>query len=140
MSYRFISLALCLGVCLMMLACSPGVYVKLDSTAPERGPVFIGMKRHEAEMHLGTPFFIARLNEDQYRGIYEYETVPSAMDTLSYDIMDFTTMGLGKLIVSPLDRSKGSRHLVAVVYQMEDEFLNNDRVVDIEERVKVSLE
>lgn len=140
MRYRFIFPALCLGVCLMMLACSPGVYVKMDSTAPERGPLFIGMKRHEAEMHLGTPLFIARLNEDQYRGIYEYETVPGAMDTLSYDIMDFTTMRLGKLIVSPLDRSKGSRHLVAVVYQMEDKYISNDRVVDIKERVKVSLE
>ena len=140
MRYRFISLAVCLGVCLMMLACSPGVYVNIDSTAPERGPVFIGMKRDDAEMHLGTPIFIARLNGGQYRGIYEYEATPCAMDTLSYDIMDFTTMGLGNLIVSPLDRSKGSRHLVAVVYQMKDENVNNDRVVEIDEKINVSLE
>lgn len=140
MRYRFISLAFCMGVCLMMLACSPGAYVKIDSSAPERGPVFIGMKRHDAELHLGIPIFIARLNEDQYRGIYEYEATPNALDTFCYDIMDFTTLGLGELLVSPLDRSKGSRHLVAVVYQMEDEYVSNDRVVDIKEQIKVSLD
>ena len=140
MRYRFISLGICMGVCLMMLACSPGVYVKIDSSAPERNPVFIGMKRHDAELHLGTPIFITRLNDDQYRGIYEYEAVPCAMDTLAYDIMDFTTLGLGTLLVSPLDRSKGSRHLVAVVYQMEDEYISNDRVVDIKERIKIKLD
>lgn len=139
MRCRFIFLGFCLGVCLMMLACSPGVYVKMDSTAPDRGPVFIGMKRHEAELHLGTPLYIARLNKNQYRGIYEYETVPNAMDTLSYDILDFTTLGLGNLLVSPLDRSKGSRHLLAVVYQMDDIDIKNDRVVDIKERIKVKL-
>ncbi|MGD9156959.1 MAG: hypothetical protein PVG39_01005 [Desulfobacteraceae bacterium] len=140
MRYRFISLVFCVGVCLMIPACTPGVYVKMDSTAPERNPVFIGMKRHDAELHLGDPIFIARLNDDQYRGIYEYEAVPCAMDTLAYDIMDFTTLGFGNLIVSPLDRSKGSRHLVAVVYQMEDEYVNNDRVVDIKEKIKISLD
>ena len=140
MRYRFISLAFCLGVCLMMLACSPGAYVKMDSSAPVRGPVFIGMKRHDAESHLGSPLYIARLSEEQYRGIYEYEATPHAMDTLCYDIMDFATLGLGNLIVSPVDRFKGSRHLVAVLYQMEDKDIRNDRVVDIKEQIKVSLE
>ena len=140
MRYRFISLAVFLVVCLMMPACSSGVYVKMDSTAPERGPVFIGMKRQDAEMHLGQPLYIARLNDDQYRGIYEYETSPSAIDTLSFDIMDFTTVGLGNLIVTPLDRLKGRRHLVAVVYQMADEYISNDRVVEIKEKIKVSLD
>ena len=140
MRYRFISLVLCLGICLMMPACSPGVYVKMDSSAPARSPVFIGMKRHDAEMHLGTPLFISNLNDYQYRGIYEYQTIPGAINMLSYDIMDFMTLGLGNLLVSPLDRSTGSRHLVAVVYRMEDEYSNNDRVVDIKERVKISLD
>lgn len=140
MRYRFISLVFCLGVCLVMTSCSPGMYVKIDSTAPERGPVFIGMKRHEAEMQLGEPIFIARLNEEQYRGIYEYEATPNALDTVGYDMLDFTTLGLGRLIVSPIDRAKGSRHLVAVVYRMEDEYVTNDRVVDIKEEIKVSLD
>ena len=138
MHYRFISLVFCLGVCLMMQACSPGVFVKMDSTAPVHSPVFIGMKRHDAEMHLGRPLFISRLSENQYRGIYEYQISPGALDTLCFDIMDFTTMGLGNLIVSPLDRSKGSRHLVAVVYQMDDNYINNDRVIDIKEKIKIS--
>ena len=137
---RFIFFAFCLGVCLMMAACSPGVYVKMDSTAPERTPVFIGMKRHEAERHLGTPLFIAPMDGKQYRGIYEYQVGSSAADTICYDIMDFTTLGLGHLIVTPYDRSKGRRHLVAIVYQMDDKSIVDDRVVDIKEKVKVSLE
>ena len=139
MRYRYILITLCLGVCLMVTACSPGVYTKMDSSAPERTPVFIGMKRYEAEQHLGSPLFIARLNDEQYRGIYEYEAVPTAANTLCYDIMDIATVGLGDLIVSPLDRSKGTRHLVAVVYQMDDGYIKNDRVVDIKEQIKVKL-
>ena len=136
---RFIFLALCVGVCLMMQACSPGVYTKLDSSAPERTPVFIGMKRHDAEMHLGVPLFIERLSDRTYRGIYEYEATPNPRDALCYDMLDFTTLGLGDLIVNPLDRSQKSKHLVAVVYRMEDEYISNDRVAEIKERIKVSL-
>lgn len=139
MRYRFISLAFCLGVCLMILACSPGVYVKMDSTAPARSPVFIGMKRHDAEMHLGTPLFISRVNENQYQGIYEYQVGLGVIDTLFIDFMDVTTMGLGHIIVTPVDRLKERKHLMAVLYQMEDEYVTNDRVVDIKERVKVKL-
>ena len=76
----------------------------------------------------------------QYRGIYEYQVGSSAADTICYDIMDFTTLGLGHLIVTPYDRSKGRRHLVAIVYQMDDKSIVDDRVVDIKEKVKVSLE
>ena len=139
MRYRFILVAFCLGVCLVMQACSPGVYVKMDSTSPERTPVFIGMKRHDAEMHLGSPLFISRLKEDQYRGIYEYEANLDAFNTICLDIMDVTTLGLGNLIVTPLDRSKGRRYLVAVIYQMDDRDVNEDRIIGIKEGIKVSL-
>jgi len=139
MRYRFISLVVFPGLCLMMLACSPGLYVKMDSSAPEFGPVLIGMKRHEAELHLGTPIFITRLNEDKYKGIYEYQVSPSAKDILCFDMLNFTTLGLGNLIVSPIDRSEGRRHLMAVVYQMDHNDFNNDRVIGIKERIKVSL-
>ena len=30
MRYRFISFAFCLGVCLMIMACSPGMYLKME--------------------------------------------------------------------------------------------------------------
>lgn len=139
MRIRSISLFLSIGICLLFTACSTGVYVKMHSTAPEWGPVFIGMKRSEAERHLGTPMFISPLGENQYRGIYEYPSEPSAKETLSFDVMDFTTLGLGTLLISPVDRFKKSRHLIAVVYQMEDKIVNNDRVIDIKEKVKVSM-
>lgn len=139
MRYRFISLIFFLAVCLMT-ACTSGVYVQMDSTAPEQGPVFIGMKRYEAERHLGPPIFIARLNKDQYKGIYEYEEGLTAVDKACIDLMDFTTMGLGTFLVPPIDRLKGMRHLMAVVYQMDDKDVYNDRIIAIKERVKVSQE
>jgi hypothetical protein len=139
MHIRFFLFILFLGLCLFFTACTTGVYVKMDSTASEWGPVFIGMKRSEAERHLGTPMFISRLNETQYKGIYEYLSAANPKDTLCFDVMDFTTLGLGNLIISPVDRYKKSRHLVAVVYQMDDKSINNDRVIDINEKVKVSM-
>jgi hypothetical protein len=139
MRIRFFPLIFFLGLSMFFPACSTGVYVKMHSTAPEWGPVFLGMKRSEAERHLGTPMFISRLSENQYSGIYEYHSVMSPKETLSFDVMDFATMGLGNLIISPVDRFKRSNHLIAVVYQMDDKYINNDRVIDIKEKVKVSM-
>ena len=139
MRFRFIFLICLLGVCLAVPACSPGVYVKLDSTAPARSPIFIGMNRRDVESHLGKPLFVSRLNDDLYRGIYEYDAKPGGFDTLCFDVMDFTTLGLGHFLVSPVDRLKSRNYLMAVTYRMEDENLRNDKVVDIKEKVKVSL-
>lgn len=136
---RWIPFILFLGTCFLFTACSTGVFVKMHSTAPEWGPVFLGMKRGEAERHLGSPMFISRLSENEYSGIYEYPSEPSARDTLSFDIMDFTTFGLGSLIISPVDRVKKSRHLISVVYHMDDKNISDDRVIDIKEKVKVSM-
>jgi hypothetical protein len=115
MGIRIIPVFLILSICLLFTACSTGVFVKMHSTAPEWGPVFLGMKRGDAERHLGTPMYISRLSENEYKGLYEYPSEPDARETLSYDIMDFTTFGLGSLIISPVDRAKKSRHLIAVV-------------------------
>lgn len=139
MRLRFIVLIFLLGLCLLAPACSPGVHVRMDSSAPERSPVFLGMKRHEVEMHLGEPIFISRLDENIYRGIYEYESKLGAIDTMWLDVMDFTTLGLGNLIITPVDRLKPRNHLIAVIYQIGDEFLNNDVVIDIKENIKVSM-
>jgi hypothetical protein len=136
---RSITPILFLGISLLFTACSTGVFVKMNSTAPEWGPVFLGMKRGEAEKHLGTPIFISRLSENEYRGLYEYPSELGASDALSYDIMDFTTLGLGSLVISPVDRAKKSRHLIAIVYRMDDKNINDDSVIDIKEKVKVSM-
>ncbi|GEM_PF-3048380 len=140
MGIRIIPVFLILSICLLFTACSTGVFVKMHSTAPEWGPVFLGMKRGDAERHLGTPMYISRLSENEYKGLYEYPSEPDARETLSYDIMDFTTFGLGSLIISPVDRAKKSRHLIAVVYRMDDKNINDDRVIDIKENVRVSMD
>ncbi len=140
MHRRLIPFVFFLGISLFFTACSTGVYVKKNSTAPEWGPVFLGMKRGEAERHLGTPMFISRLNDNQYSGIYEYRSELSSKDLLSFDVMDFTTFGMGTLIISPVDRFKKGKHLVAVIYQMDDKTVSNDRVIDIKEKVKVSMD
>ncbi|NLA76043.1 MAG: hypothetical protein GX846_11345 [Deltaproteobacteria bacterium] len=140
MNIKNILFFLFICVSLLFTACTTGVYVKAHSTAPEWGPVFIGMKREDAERHLGLPMFISRLNENQYSCIYEYHISLGPKDILSFDVMDFTTFGLGTLIISPVDRAKRSRHLIAVIYQMDDKIMSDDRVIGIKEKVKVSMQ
>lgn len=122
----------------IILACSTGLYRRIDSSAPSFGPIFADMTRAEAEMHLGPPIMIAPIGEGQYRGIYEYEIERDVKDTIYNDVMDFVTSGMGILIVSPVDRFKGTRHLIAVLYEMKDQYEKNDRVVDIEDRFQVA--
>ena len=138
MHFRNIFIFVFLVTCMLLQACSSGVLAGLDSTSPERTPVFIGMMRHEAEKHLGVPMYVSRVDETRYSGMYEIEVAPGSVDKLCFDAMDITTLGLGKLIVSPMDRSKGRRHLVSVMYQMEDGSAGHDRVVDINSKVKLN--
>ena len=89
-------------------------------------------------MHLGEPLFVTRPDKELYSGIYEYQAKIGAFDEMCFDIMDFTTIGLGNLLVSPLDRAKSSTHLIAIKYKMEDE-LKHDRVIDIKDKIKISM-
>ena len=125
---------------IFILGCSSGVYNKMDSSAPSFGPILVGMTRAEAEMHLGVPLLVTAENDGRYSTIYEYEIEKGAMDTIATDILDFLTAGIGVLIVSPVDRFNGSKHLLAIVYEMEDQYAKNDRVVAITERVKIVQE
>lgn len=129
--YRKIFILYLLVNCCFVSGCSSGLYVKLQSTAPDTGPVLMGMKRIEAERYLGVPMFTEFAGEGKYRCIYEYETVPSGLDTLSTDILDVVTLGLGNLIVGPVDRFKKGRHLISIVYEMKDDSYLNDMVTDI---------
>ncbi len=139
MRCRIISIFVFLVTCMLFQACSTGVFTKLDSTAPSRTPVFVGMMRHEAEMHLGVPIYVSRVDETRYSGLYEYETELGTLDQLCLDAMDVTTLGLGRLIVTPMDRNKGRKHLVSVMYEMEDGFSAHDRIVDIKSKVELNF-
>ena len=116
---------------MLLLGCSPGLYRRIGSSTPRFGPIYIGMTRAEAERHLGCPLTTMRVGHEQYKGVYEYELERKVTDTVVTDIMDFATSGLGILIVSPLDRFQGTRHLITVVYNMKDDNANNDRVAAI---------
>jgi hypothetical protein len=122
----------------LLLGCSPGLYRRMDSSTPRFGPIYIGMTRAEAECHLGCPLTTMRIGHEQYQGIYEYELERKVTDTVVTDIMDFATSGLGILIVSPLDRFQGTRHLITVVYEMEDDNAKNDRVAAIYDQAERS--
>ena len=123
-----------ISVLLLLQGCSPGLFTGMDSTTPRFGPIYIGMTRAEAEDYLGCPITTMRVGNEQYQGIYEYEVERKVRDTMITDIMDFATSGMGILIVSPIDRFKGTRHLITVVYEMEDDNAKNDRVAAVFEQ------
>lgn len=122
---------------LWLSGCSTGLYTSKHSTAPAFGPVVKGMTRAEAEDHLGRPFLISGISENQYRALYEYRLGMSPKEMIRMDVMDFVTAGMGVLIVNPVDRFTGSEHLMAVVYRMEDGYEKNDRVVEVHEKIRL---
>lgn len=121
----------------MLQSCSSGLYGRLDSTSPNFGPVLIGMTRAEAEMRLGDPIYVSRLDDNRYRAIYKYEVKPKAFDQLCVDVLDFTTFGMGNLIVGPIDRFKGSSHLMSVVYEIKGDCQDNDVITDIKSKIRI---
>jgi len=137
--YKRIFLLFSLLCFCLLHGCSSGVYVKLDSTSPDFGPILIGMKRSEAEMYLGMPLFSESAGDMRYRSIYEYETEPTGLDTVSTDVLDIVTLGLGNLIIGPVDRFKGGSHLISILYEIKDEHSSNDMVIDIYNRLKIKI-
>lgn len=124
---------------MVLTGCTPGIYTRLDSSAPVFGPVCPGMTRQDAERYLGPPLLTQRLDRYHYRNIYHYYRERSVTDILVTDIMDFTTFGLGTLLVSPIDRFADTTHLMAITYQGADQDIFNDRVVAIVDRVSGQL-
>jgi hypothetical protein len=110
----------------------------MDSSASSYGPIFVGMTRAEAEMHLGNPIMITPTDEGNYRGLYEYEMDRPVTDTIMTEVLDFITLGMGNLVVSPVDRFKGCEHLIAIKYEMNDQYSRNDKVIKIIDRVKIA--
>ena len=123
---------------LLIAGCSPGLYTRMDASAPSFGPVIMGMSRADAERYLGHPIYVRRLSENRYEIVYEYQTERSARDTLITDVMDFMTFGMGSMIISPVDRFCGIKHLMSVNYEMTDCYRKNDRVIALHEKVELS--
>jgi hypothetical protein len=135
---RKIIIALLILILCLIIGCSTGLFTRMDSSAPSFGPILIGMTRAEAEMHLGDPIIITPTDEGHYKGLYEYEMDRSITDTIMTDLLDIVTLGMGDLIVSPVDRFKGCEHLIAIQYEMNDQYSRNDRVIKITDRVKIA--
>lgn len=117
------------------LGCTPGLFTRLDSSAPSFGPIFSGITRQEAERHLGDPILTMEIDKAHYRNIYAYEVERSARYGLFTDAVDLVTADLGSLIFSPIDRFRGTKHLLAVIYQRQDDYAENDRVIAVLERL-----
>jgi len=119
-----------------LLGCTPGVFTQLGSTAPSFGPIVPGITREDAERHLGVPILSMEIDAFHYRNIYAYEVERSEKYALFTDAMDMVTFDLGTLIFSPIDRFKGTRHLLAITYQIQDDHAENDRVIAVMERLE----
>lgn len=115
----------------MVSGCTPGIYKRLDSSAPAFGPIYPGITRQDAEKQLGPPSLTIRLDNTHYRNVYSYEIERSTTDILVTDIMDFTTCGLGNELVSPIDRFSGTTHQITITYYGADQDSSNDRVESI---------
>jgi tetratricopeptide (TPR) repeat protein len=96
----------------------------------------MGMTRGQAEKYLNSPVHTMQITDNQYRVIYEYEAERDETDVIKFDILDFCTFGMGTLIVSPIDRFQGSRHLMAVDYLRESRYALDDKVIGINYRLK----
>ena len=121
-------------VCVLLLTvsgCTPGIYQRLDSSAPAFGPIYPGITRQDAERHLGPPLLTIKVDKHHYRSLYEYERERRNRDILITDIMDFLTCGLGNELISPIDRFAGTKHLLEITYYGADQDISNDRIVDI---------
>jgi len=120
-----------------LFGCTPGLFTRMDSTAPSLGPIFLGTSREDAERHLGHPILTMPLDNGPYVNVYEYGIERGTVDTICTDIMDFWTVGLGTYIISPMDRFERTKHLIAITYKRENpnkEHLN-DRVIAITNRL-----
>jgi hypothetical protein len=118
----------------MITGCTPGIYQRLDSTAPQHGLIFPGITRQDAERYLGPPLLSIRLDKNHYQNIYAYELERSNTDILVTDIMDFVTFDLGNEIISPIDRFSGTRHLIAITYYGADQDTSNDQITSITDK------
>lgn len=120
-----------LVMCIMMTGCTPGIYKRIDSTAPQNGLLFAGITRQDAERYLGPPLLSVRIDKTHYQNIYTYEKERSNTDILVMDMMDFVTFDLGNELVSPIDRFSGTAHLIAITYYGADQDTSNDQVLSI---------
>jgi hypothetical protein len=116
---------------IMMAGCTPGIFKRIDSTAPQNGLLFAGITRQDAERYLGPPLLSVRLDKTHYQNIYAYEKERSNTDMLIMDMMDFATFGLGNELVSPIDRFSGTAHLISITYYGVDQDTSNDQVLSI---------
>ena len=115
--------------------CTPGLYTRMDSTAPTFGPLYMGMTRQDAERHLGTPIAKIPIDKTHYKNVYEYEEERSVLYTASTDVADIMSLGLTNLMISPIDRFNGKRHLIAVVFEIRDPYAENDRISRIMDKI-----
>ncbi|MBN1849902.1 MAG: hypothetical protein JW932_15115 [Deltaproteobacteria bacterium] len=118
-----------------LVGCTPGLYTRMDSTAPTFGPLYMGMTRQDAERHVGIPIFKIPVDKTHYKNIYEYEEERGALYTASTDIADILSLGLTSLMISPIDRFNGKRHLIAVVFEIRDSYAENDRITRILDKI-----
>lgn len=124
---------------LILTGCTPGIFSKADSTAPSSQPVYAGVSRMDAEKRLGEPILIATTPEDDFYTIsYEYEIPRGVKSILINDIADILTLGLWEFMATPIDRVKGTRHLIIVTYLKTDINGMDDPIIGVLDKANVN--
>jgi hypothetical protein len=122
----------------MLIGCTSGYYTKKRSTAPELGPIIVGISRGEVENYLGIPIMSYHTGEGLYRNIYEFNRGWTSKETFKLDLLDFLTFGMGEWIVTPMERYRGPKQIVSITYSVEGYASWRDRVVEIDTDLKGS--
>ncbi len=124
-------------ILIVMSGCTPGLHTKKKSTVPDYGVIYEGLTKMEAEKRLGLPVMTIEIDDMHYRNIYEYTIERNAKEIYSTDLKDFLTLGMYEMVLSPIDRFKGTKHLMAVVYKKENTHENEDKIISVIKKIKV---
>lgn len=120
---------------IITLGCTSGYHTKKVSTAPSRGPIIAGQSRDYVEAHLGKPLFSSLVREGIYMSVYEYHREWTSRKIRRMDRLDLLTFGMGKYIISPMERFEGPKMLVSITYAIGRGSPMEDRVVSINEKL-----
>ena len=106
--------------------CSVGMALS-GSHNPDLGAVRTGASRGEIELHLGSPIKSTMLENGRRADVYAYEigNESSAGRAAGHAVMDVLTLGVWKIVGTPIEGVQGDQYHATVVYD------ESDRVVDL---------
>ena len=115
------------GIVLILILFNGCAGAPPNDASPPLGAIYIGMPRPQAEMSLGYPIRTMDIDSSRYRVVYEYEAERSTFQSLM------------SVFSNPAQKVRGIMTNVAIVYQKNSIYQENDRIVAITDDFNNSL-